>query len=165
MRIYNDSKDDIASGIRDYVEVYNSSWKNPEPYADFMPSLMQACVKCGTLLLGVLYVNDRPVAAQIWIVTSAKAIIYKLAYVEDQSGSSPGSILSKALFEIAINDYKPLEIDYGVGDESYKQDWMDRHRSLYSLHGYNMRTTTGLLLRISYHARTGLKLLLNIVRS
>jgi hypothetical protein len=157
VRIFRDRCDDIATGIRDYVEVYNSSWKNPEPYSSFIPSLVQTCCDCGTLLLGVLYVNDRPVAAQFWIMTASKAVIYKLAYVQDQSKYSPGSILSKTLFEIAIDDHKPLEIDYGIGSEPYKQDWMDGCRSVYVLHGYNTRTAIGLINTLIHHSKSRFK--------
>jgi len=163
VRIYRDQRDDLATGIRDYVEVYNSSWKKPEPYANFIPSLAKTCGGCGTLLLGILYVDNRPVAAQFWVITGKKAIIYKLAYVQQHSNYSPGSILSKALFEVAIDEYRPLIIDYGIGSEPYKRDWMDQCRSVYALHGYNTRTMAGLLNTMIYRAKCRFKLLMQAI--
>ena len=157
IKTFSTPRDNIAKAIRDYVDVYNSSWKKPEPYENFIPKLVESCANSGTLLLGILYLGKRPVAAQLWIITKAKALIYKLAYVEDQSEFSPGSILSKALFEIAIDDYKPLEIDYGIGNETYKADWMDERRFIYVLHGYNKRNIVGLTYTVLHKIKTLLK--------
>ena len=44
-------------------------------------------------------VDDRPAAAQIWIVHNAQALIYKLAYDEQFGKLSIGSILTAALMQ------------------------------------------------------------------
>jgi hypothetical protein len=163
IKTFDNRSDDLAKAIDDYVEVYNSSWKEPEPFTDFIPQLVESCADSGTLLLGILYLGEKPIAAQLWIITKAKALIYKLAYVEDQSQFSPGSILSKSLFEIAIDEYRPAEIDYGIGSETYKRDWMDECRSIYVLHGYNKRTPIGLTYTALHKIKTVLKPLVRVI--
>ena len=51
-----------------YEQVYAASWKRSEPYPAFIRRLAAALAEAGALRLGVLYVDDRPVAAQIWVV-------------------------------------------------------------------------------------------------
>ena len=160
IRFFEENDENLTTGIADYVEIYNNSWKNSEPYPDFIPTLARTCAKLGILMLGVLYLGNRPIAAQFWILTPVRAIIYKLAYVESYAPMSPGSVLSKALFERAFVKTAPSEIDYGIGDENYKREWMDSVRRVYSIHGYNKKTLSGLCSTIAYRARSILKSML-----
>lgn len=153
VRLFQQAYNCLDSGMQDYVSIYNRSWKQPEPHPDFMPRLARLCSSHGILLLGVLYIDEMPAAAQFWIVTPPSALIYKLAYVEEFAAMSPGSILSRHLFQVAIDQCKPAEIDYGVGDEGYKRDWMTECRSLVGIHGYNKRTAVGLLLVLGYYIK------------
>jgi hypothetical protein len=144
IKIFTEDNDELLAGISDYVTVYNNSWKKSEPYADFTPTLIKDCAKLGILLLGVLYVDKKPVAAQLWFSTVNNSVIYKLAYDEEYKKSSVGSILSKKLFEIAIDDNSFTQIDYGVGSENYKKDWMNEVREIRGFEAYNKATFQGL---------------------
>jgi len=135
-----------AHSIQDFVAVYESSWKRPEPYADFIPTLARMCASLGILRLGTLYVDGEPAASQLWINTAKKALIYKLAYKERFRAFSVGSILSLELFRQAIDDDRVEELDYGVGSEPYKRDWMESRRGLYGLVAYNLQTARGFAL-------------------
>jgi len=145
-RLGRDADDGLAAMVDDYVTVYNKSWKRPEPYPEFMPQLAAVCAELGILRLGVLYVDNTPVAAQFWIVTESQATIYKLAYDDSLSRMSPGSILSRDIFEYVLDHDQPAEIDYGVGSEQYKRDWMKKARRLHGLRAINKKTRTGVLL-------------------
>ena len=146
IRYFASEADDLDEAIRAFVEIYNQSWKKPEPYPEFIPGLVRLCARLGILRLGVLYINDTAAAAQLWITTEAKTIIYKLAYIDEYSKYSPGSILSRELFRRAIDDDRVAEIDYGVGSDNYKKDWMDGVRRLYGIRAMNRRTAKGLAL-------------------
>jgi hypothetical protein len=135
-----------AERIQHFVEVYESSWKRPEPYSNFIPALARTCASLGILRLGTLYVDTEPAASQLWITTAKKALIYKLAYKDRFRDFSLGSILSFELFRQAINEDRVEEIDYGVGSEPYKKDWMEDKRRLYGLVAFNLRTASGLAL-------------------
>jgi CelD/BcsL family acetyltransferase involved in cellulose biosynthesis len=135
-----------AERIQDFVAVYATSWKRPEPYPEFIPALAQMCASLGILRLGTLYVDGEPAASQLWITMAKKALIYKLAYKDRFRDFSVGSILSLELFRQAIDEDRVEEIDYGVGSEPYKKDWMEDKRQLYGLAAFNLRTISGLAL-------------------
>ena len=136
----------LNKAITDYVGIYNKSWKNPEPFPEFIPRLVKTAAKLGILRLGVLYIGDEAAAAQLWITTPEKALIYKLAYDEKYSNFSAGSILSREMFRQAIDDDQVKEIDYGVGSENYKKEWMESVRRLNGLRALNMHTLKGFSL-------------------
>ena len=144
----------LEKAIEDYVLIYNKSWKRPEPFPNFIPQLISTTSKLGILRLGILYIDRNPAAAQLWINTNKKALIYKLSYDENYSNYSPGSILSREMFRYAIDTDKVTEIDYGVGSENYKKDWMSSVRELKGARAYNKKTIKGLYLSINQSIRT-----------
>lgn len=146
IKVFTEDSPELAKAILDFVAVYNRSWKQAEPFPDFIPTLVRTCAQLGILRLGVLYVNDKPAASQLWINTPGKAIIYKLAYDEDYRDFGVGSILSKELFRIAIDEDRVIEIDYGVGSEAYKKDWMSSVRTIQGLEAFNRKTLSGIAL-------------------
>ena len=70
--------DALEVALAAYREVYAHSWKLPEPYPDFVPGLIRLCARRGWLRLGLAWLNDKPVAAQIWIIANGRANIDKL---------------------------------------------------------------------------------------
>ena len=146
-----------ADRIADFVSVYKDSWKRPEPHRNFIPRLASTCASLGILRLGTLYVDGEPAASQLWITTSKKALIYKLAYKDKFRDFSVGSILSLELFRQAIDEDRVEEVDYGVGSEPYKKDWMEQKRRLFGLVAFNLRNPLGMLLTITEKARLGLR--------
>lgn len=146
--IYADKGLGRDRAIDDYISIYNKSWKREEPFPDFMPELILTTSKLGILRLGILYIDDKPAASQVWINANGKALIYKLAYNEDFSDFSPGSILSREMFRHALDVDKAEEIDYGVGSESYKKDWMSSVRKIEGMQAYNKKTANGLSLSV-----------------
>jgi hypothetical protein len=134
-----------ADRIADFVTVYEQSWKHAEPHPAFIPTLAATCASLGILRLGILYVDGAPAASQLWITTAKKALIYKLAYNDSFREYSVGSILSLEMFRQAIDEDRVEEIDYGVGSEPYKKDWMEDKRRLYGLAAFNLRTASGLV--------------------
>ena len=127
----------LEQAIEDYVAVYNKSWKEPEPYPEFMPSMIRLAASLDALTLGTLYLDDAPVATQVWLHEPGRTVIYKLAYDEAYKQTSAGSVLSRALFEDAFARGDVGVIDYGVGNEAYKRDWMTENQRLVGLVGYN----------------------------
>ncbi len=135
---------ELEAAISVYERVYQSSWKAPEPFPKFIPGLIRLYASKGQLRLGVVYVNDEPAAAQIWIVSHGRAAIYKLAYDEKFSDLSVGSILTAHLMQHVIDVDGVQEVDYLTGDDAYKQDWMSHRRECWGIRAYNPRTFGGL---------------------
>ncbi|HVQ61566.1 MAG TPA: GNAT family N-acetyltransferase [Burkholderiales bacterium] len=137
------SADGLERGMADYNTVYNSSWKVPEPYPDFLSGLMRTCAAQGWLRLGIAYMDGVPAAAQIWMVVDGTASIYKMAYDERYAKDSIGTVLSSLLMEHVIDRDKVKVVDYLSGDDAYKRDWMSTRRERWGIMAFNPRTLRG----------------------
>lgn len=124
---------DVPHRMSDYYTVYNASWKANEQYASFLDGLVEGFSRQGWTRLAVLYVKDRPVAAQLWFVAHTKASIFRLVYDKAWKAYSPGSILTSYLMEHVIDTCKVEEIDFLTGNDAYKQDWMSERRERFAL--------------------------------
>jgi CelD/BcsL family acetyltransferase involved in cellulose biosynthesis len=134
---------ELDRGIEAYEQVYAHSWKKPEPYPAFVPGLARTCAASGWLRLGVAWIEGKPVAAQIWIVANGKASIYKLAYDEDYKSYAPGTLLTALLMQHVMEQDQVLEVDYLIGDDPYKQAWMNRRRERWGVVAYNPKSFSG----------------------
>jgi hypothetical protein len=135
---------EVEQFIRDYDEVYQRSWKTPEPFPDFMPALLRMAAGMGALRFGVLEADERPVAAQFWLVWRGRAIIFKLAYDEKWSKFSPGTLLTMHMIQHVLECDSPDEINFGRGDDGYKKLWMCSRRERWGIEAANPRTPNGL---------------------
>jgi hypothetical protein len=135
----------LDAAIEAYMKVYLSSWKQPEPFPQFVPGLIRMCAAMGSLRLGIIHVDGEPAAAQLWMVHHGNALIYKLAYDERFADLSVGTILSATLFEHALDVDKVTEVDYLSGDDAYKKDWMSQRRERWGILALNPRTPRGVL--------------------
>ncbi|HEU6455342.1 MAG TPA: GNAT family N-acetyltransferase, partial [Roseateles sp.] len=106
---------DVERGIAAYEAVYGASWKVPEPYVDFVPGLIRLCARRGWLRLGLAWIGDKPIAAQLWIVNGGRAHIYKVAYDEAFKAIAPGTLVTALLLEEAIERDRVAEVDYLIG--------------------------------------------------
>lgn len=135
---------DIEAAIAAYESVYARSWKSQEPHPAFIPGLVRLCAQRGWLRMGLLWLDGRPVAAQLWVVAQGKAHIFKLAYDEAHAGLSPGTVLTGTLMRHVIDIDRVHEVDYLTGDDAYKSAWMSHRRELWGLVGHDPATLAGL---------------------
>ena len=136
---------DVERGIAAYEAVYGASWKVPEPYVDFMPGLIRLCAQRGWLRLGLAWIGEQPIAAQLWIVNAGRAHIYKVAYDEAFKAIAPGTLVTALLLEEAIERDRVTEVDYLIGDDAYKKTWMSHRRERFGLVAYDPLTLRGLV--------------------
>lgn len=139
---------DLQQGLEDYNAVYRSSWKAYEQFEDFIQGLAKNLSDQGWLRLAVLYIKEKPVAAQFWFVVHGKASIFKLAYDKAWKKYSPGSILISYLMQHVIEIDKVDEIDFLTGNDVYKQDWMSQRRQRWILSFYKPQRPQGLVERL-----------------
>ena len=135
--------DEVERGIATYHAIYERSWKSPEPYPQVITDLMRSSAAQGALRLGILSLNDQPVAAQIWIVWQGRATLYKLAHDQAFDHLSLGTLLTARLLEHVIDQDRVTEVDFGAGDDPFKKDWMPKRRERWGLIGYDPRTLKG----------------------
>jgi CelD/BcsL family acetyltransferase involved in cellulose biosynthesis len=136
--------DQVSEGASAYLQVYSGSWKQPEPFPDFIPGLMETYARRGELRLGIARVQGRPVAVQLWLVNQGRAEIHKLAYDEAYKNLSPGSLLTAFMMRHAIEQDKVQAIDYLIGSDDYKRDWMSSRRERWGVVAYNPRRLHGM---------------------
>ena len=123
----------VTAAMPDYYTVYTASWKANEQYTGFVDGMVKYISDMGWSRMAILYVNNLPIAAQLWFVLHGKASIFRLSYDEEWKRYSPGSILTSFLMEYVIDTDKVEEIDFLTGNDAYKQDWMSDRRERYAL--------------------------------
>jgi len=120
--------DEVEAGIAEYEAVYARSWKEPEPFPRFNAELMRAAAQAGSLRLGLLRHDDAAIAVQLWIVRDRVAAVLKLAHDEAFKPLSPGTALTAWMIRRLIETEQVAEIDFGRGDDPYKQLWTSARR-------------------------------------
>ena len=118
--------DDLEKGIGDYEAVYARSWKEPEPFPDFQPTLMRALARAGWLRLALCAVEGKPIAAQLWVVVGGRATVLKLAHVKEFDRLSPGTLLTAFAIRALMERDRITALDFGRGDDPYKRGWTTR---------------------------------------
>ncbi len=111
-----------------FEAVYRLSWKEPEPYPTFNVALMRAMADHGLLRFGLWSVGPTPVAAQLWVVRAGHAIVLKLAHDEACKAHSPGTVLTALMLRHLLDEEHVTRIDFGRGDDGYKQGWATQRR-------------------------------------
>ena len=147
----------VDSAMSDYEAVYALSWKQSEPYPQFIRQFVQHASRQGWVKLGVVYLEGKPVASQLWFVKDKVASIFKLAYDPAYRATSAGSVLSGKLFESVIDDDSVEIIDYLTGDDAYKRDWMSERRQLWGVRAYPRRSLIGRVKAILAAAKGSLR--------
>lgn len=140
--------DTVTSAIEAYNTVYANSWKKPEPVVDFMHGLAHGSAVAGHMRLGLVWLNEKPIAAQLWIVSHGRAAIYKVAYDEQHKDLSPGTVLTARLMQYVMDIDGVAEVDYLIGDDPYKRKWMTHHRDRIGLVAFDCKTASGLFLAL-----------------
>lgn len=131
--------------LKAFEVVYGASWKKPEPFPHFVPGLVALAANRDWLRLGVIRLGDVPIASQIWLVSHGRADIYKVAYDERYKQYSPGTILTGAMLEHVIDVDHVTEVDYLIGDDAYKRNWMDARRERWGIVAYDAASLIGFL--------------------
>jgi len=127
------SADHAQMALAAYQHVYARSWKQPEPHPDFIPGLVRWLAGCGWLRMGIARLNGQPIAAQLWVVSHGRANIFKLAYDEAFAHFASGTLLTAHLLQHVIDTDKVQEVDYLIGDDPYKQQWMNQRRERWGI--------------------------------
>ena len=119
---------EVEDGIPAFEDIYARSWKEPEPFPRFNAALMRATALTATARLGLWFVGETPVATQFWVVEQGRATVLKLAHDEAFKAHSPGTVLSAMMLRHLLDRERVTEIDYGRGDDPYKQGWAQQRR-------------------------------------
>lgn len=139
----------LMQALIDYHQVYYHSWKRTEPTPGFIDCICRYSWKKNSLRIGIIYYDDKPVAAQIWFIHNKVAAIFKLAYHKEYNRYSPGTILTAALLQHVICEDKIHTVDFLTGNDEYKKDWMSEQQPLYGIQLCNIKKWHGKIRAIS----------------
>lgn len=135
---------DLEPGIAAFEQVYARSWKDPEPFPYFNAALMREAAEAGLLRLGLWRIGSVPVAAQLWAVEADTATVLKLAHDEAFQPDSPGTVLTALMLRHLLDVERVSAIDFGRGDDAYKQGWTGQRRQRIGLLLVDPRRPAGL---------------------
>lgn len=145
IRVYS-TQDNLTKAIEDYNIIYAKSWKEAENYPGFIEDMIHLAAQRNYLRLGILYLQDKPVACLLMLLYGKVGMIYKLAYDPEYNNFSPGSILTLDLIHRVMETDGVTYLDYGIGNDGYKKDWMKECYTKTSLIFWNLKTVRGLCL-------------------
>ena len=145
---------EIPPGIAAFETVYARSWKRPEPYPNFNAGLIRMAAATGALRLGLMWHADTPIAVQLWIVVDGAASVLKLAHDEDHRALSPGTVLTAWMIRRLLDVEHVRTLDFGRGDDPYKQGWAGQRRQRIGILFANLRRPAGLSLLARHLAGT-----------
>ncbi len=141
----------LDEAIAAYQAVYAASWKEPEQYPDFVPTLMRSCARDGSLRLANLFLDGQPVSSVLYFVSGGVAIMYKSSFDERAPRNlSVGGVLSLYVLRHLIDEDHVKEIDYGIGDDPYKQEWMTGRRERWGILSFNKHSFMGRRLALRH---------------
>ena len=143
-KLYTDARE-IDQGIADYQKIYAASWKEPEEFADFIPSLIRQSAQDGSLRLGIVSINGAPAASELGIVAARSAMLMKTAYDPQFQNFSVGALAIYRTLQHILDTDDVDEIDFGLGDDPYKREWVSHSRERVWIAGLNRRTVRGML--------------------
>ncbi len=118
----------LGPALAAYESVYARSWKEPEPSPDFTAALLPRAAAAGVLRLGVVWAGAQAIAAQYWTVADGIATVLKLAHDDAWRALSPGTVLTAHMIQRLITAGGVQELDFGRGDDPYKQAWAGMRR-------------------------------------
>ena len=119
---------DAAAGLAEFESVHARSWKAAEPHPGFASAFVAEAAAAGVLRIAVLRREGLPLAAQYWTVERGLATVHKLAHDETARGLSPGTVLTAWMIRRLIVEERVETLDFGRGDDSYKQLWAGERR-------------------------------------
>lgn len=137
-RLVTDTSD-LQGALDAYDAVYQRSWKTREPFPNFIRDICTTWAREGKLRLGLLFLNGKPVAAQIWLIESLSACLFKLAYDREFKKHSVGSVLMGWLIRHFIDEDRVSCIDFLTGDDGYKQYWADTRDIIWGVEALDPR--------------------------
>ncbi len=149
VKIHNELQN-LETPYKEYKHLYRLRWKKEEGNNDFVDKIITDLAEKGDLRLGILYIDTKPVAAQIWFNSNKTASIFKLAYDEKYKQFSPGSLLTYDMIQYSITHDHITKLDFLSGDDGYKKQWMSQRDEKWGIIAFNKRSAYGIFSAIKH---------------
>ena len=123
------SSTDIDKYMKIYFEVYSKSWKKQERFGpNFYMDWTKRAAQKGWLRLGLVFLDNVPIAAGFAIVCDGFAYFEKTAYDEQYKNLGAGTIWYAEMIKYLIDIDKVSVIDLLREDYGYKKSWTPQRR-------------------------------------
>lgn len=148
-----DSGKDLAEAIRDYEIVQKASWKADETYPNHVSALIRAAAEQDALRLGLLYLDDRPVATDLTIISDGQAMGKKGHFDNEMRRHHVGDVLTSFMIEHLIDIDQAKSIDFGKTAVSYKQKWLKQQRPMSGFVAFAPGSVQGQYQRLCFRSK------------
>jgi CelD/BcsL family acetyltransferase involved in cellulose biosynthesis len=136
---------DLARPLVDYALVDVQSSRAHEPYPDCTPALARAAAARGLLRLGLLYFDDQPVAAQIWIVSGGTATIWRERHAACIDGLPLQAKLTAMMLSSLFETHRIRRIEFSRDTAEIAPAWAGVRRERVGVIACNPRSGKGWL--------------------
>jgi len=134
---------DLAPALVDYALIDLQSWKEQELFPDCLARVVDAAAKAGVLRLCMLYVDDRPAAAQIWIVSGGRATMWRSHFGRQFAVLALGAVVTYEAIRHILASERPSRLEFGPATDTGRQEWLSRRCQRINFIAFNLRTAKG----------------------
>ena len=115
----------------------------PDP-PGYLRSIMSLAADAGRLRLGLFYLDDAPVAMQLWVVTAGAARCLRIWSAQGQRTFPIDDVLTEMMAVCLIDGDHVKELDFGGITPEFARDWAPKARQRIAVAAFNPRTWRGL---------------------
>jgi hypothetical protein len=112
--------------------------------ADSLSSMLGVAADDGALRLGLLYLDDAPVAMQFWVVGGGVARCLRIWGAQGQRPFPIDDVLTQMMAVCLIDGDRVAELVFGAIDEAFARNWAPQSRGRFGLAAFTPRTWRGL---------------------
>lgn len=142
---------DLGPALVDYALIDLQSWKEQEFFPDCVPQLAQSAARIGALRLVLLYIDGRPAAAQIWIVSGGRATMWRSHFARQFAALSIGTVITFEAIRYILETDRPRVVEFGPGTDTGRDQWLQRGCQRIGFVAFNLRTMKGWGAAIRHH--------------
>lgn len=115
-----------------------------EELPNYVPSLMAAAAEADCLRLGLFFLDARPVAMQLWVVTRGIAHCLRIWDAQGAGVFPIDEVLTQMMTLCLIDGDRVAELDFGAVSAPFAESWAPKARARLGLAAFNPRTWRGL---------------------
>jgi hypothetical protein len=116
---------------------------DPEP-PGYLSSMMALAADCGALRVGMMYLDERPVAMQFWVVTDGVAHCLRIWGAQGPLPFPVDDLLTQMVLVCLIDGDRVTELDFGAIDDEFARNWAPMSRERMGIAAFTPRTLRGL---------------------
>lgn len=142
--------DTIEKNLHTFFAFYEQSWKGKERNSDFYYDIARAFCQKNNAILFSLFLNQQPIAYLFTVRAGKKLFGRKTTFDPSFYAYSPGRFLMDEIYSYCIQKDDIGSIDFGRGNETYKQDYGGIPLNQVCLLGAHKKTIVSFIFFLRY---------------